>query len=212
MSKPAGVELRRWFTYMVAVLLFVNVAAVSGGLLTYTSVRSVTEKYQPFAMATRKAETFTALAQRDMFEYLSELSDSTDPAIKKIEQLSESIAEAKATAPTEDQAAAIGEIELLVGQYKLAVEQLPKALQGSKDWSRVEEIKVTAIRIGGEVSKRTGDMASWAQDEIRARNQRLTYLTTGAMVTFMVVLLISIVVLLALKHWWTRFQDSILGI
>lgn len=212
MSKPAGVQLRRWFTYMVALLLFANIAAVSGGILTYSSVHSVTKLYQPFAKATGDVERFTLLAQRDMYEYLSELSDSNESTVKNIERLLAAIAEAKAAAPTPKEAAAVSDLKNLADQYRLAVEQLPSALKGSRDWGRVEEIRSTAIRFGTEVAKNASGLATWSQDEIRSRNQTLALLTTGALVTFVAVFLASIVVLLALKHWWTRFQDMILGI
>ena len=212
MSKPAGVQLRRWFTYMVALLLFANLAAVTGGVLTYTSVHSVTDRYQPFAAAASASERFTLQAQRDMYEYLSELSDSNEIALKRIGQLLDSLDKAKLSAPNAEKENAVAEIKTLVERYRLAVEELPKALKGSRDWSRVEEIRRAAIQFGGEVVKRTGDLAAWSQDEIRYRNQTLAMLTTGAMVTFFVVLMLSVVVLLALRHWWTRFQDMLLGI
>lgn len=212
MEKPAGVQLRRWFTYMVALLLFANIAAVGGGVLTYNSVRKVTSTYQPFAEAAGKAERFTVVAQRDMYEYLSELSESVDSTLKNIDNAVAAIEEARAAAPSDDKANALAELKTIAGQYRLAVEQLPNAMKGSRDWQRVEEIRRTAIRFGGEVAKRTSDLAAWSQDEIRSRNQTLATMTTGALATFVVVFLLSIFVLLALRHWWTRFQEMLLGI
>lgn len=212
MEKPAGVQLRRWFTYMVALLLFANIAAVGGGVLTYNSVRKVTATYQPFAVAAGKAERFTVVAQRDMYEYLSELSESVDSTLKNIDNAIAAIEEARALAPSDDKAGALTELKTIAGQYRLAVEQLPNAMKGSRDWQRVEEIRRTAIRFGGEVAKRTRDLATWSQDEIRSRNQTLAMMTTGALATFVVVFLLSVFVLLALRHWWTRFQEMLLGI
>lgn len=212
MSRPAGQELRRWFTYMVALLLFVNIAAVAGGVLTYSFVHSVTDKYQPFSAAAAAAEKYTVLAQRDMYEYLSELSESNDSTLKNIDQLFAALDRAAQFAPTAEKASALTEIRTMAGQYRLAVEQLPAALKGSRDWSRVEEIRSSARRIGGSVAASTSTMAAWSQDQIRERNQTLSVLTTGAMVTFFIVLVLSVIVLLALRHWWTRFQDTLLGL
>lgn len=212
MEKPAGVQLRRWFTYMVALLIFANVAAVGGGVLTYIYVRSATMRYQPFADAAGSAEHFTVLAQRDMYEYLSELSDSNESTLKNIDRAISAIDEARAVAPSSDKEAALAELKTLAGQYRLAAEQLPNAMQGSRDWQRMEEIRRTAIRFGGEVAKRTGELANWSQGEIKSRNQTLTTMTFAALATFVVVFLLSVFVLLALRHWWTRFQETLLGI
>ena len=213
MEKPAaGVQLKRWFTFMVALLVFVNVAAVVCSIIIYTSVHTIAKRYQPFAAACNAAERYTILAQRDMYEYLSELSDSTKSTLRDIDLLIESMDEANKVAPGPEQEAALSEIKKLTGQYRLAVEQLPSVVSGSKDWGRMEEIRKTAVRYGGEVAKRTGDLSAWAQGEIRARNTTSAMITTVALVTFVVVMITSVVVLLILNHWWRRFQDMILGI
>jgi hypothetical protein len=212
MSKPAGVQLSRWFTYMVLLLLFVNVAAVAGSILIYRSVHAIAAKYQPFFVATSAVEQHIISAQRDMFEYLSELTDSPEAALKQLDALSGSIEQARAVAPTPEAEATLTEIKSLADRYRVAIEQLPAAMSGSRDWTRMKELGGTAARYGGEVAKKASDLASWAQAEIRGRNDTSSTITTLAMATFIVVLLASVGVILALLHWWKRFQDLILGI
>ena len=213
MSKPAGVQLSRWFTYMVLLLLFVNIAAVAGSIVIYTAVHDISSRYQPFAVATRSIESHIIAAQRDMFEYLSELSDSPDEALKNLDALSASIEEARAAAPGREAEASLDEIKNLADRYRVAVQQLPSAMVGgNRDWARMRELGGTAARFGGEVDKRASDLAAWAQAEIRSRSATSAAITTGALAVFVVVLLASVGVILALRHWWKRFQDMILGI
>lgn len=211
-GSAAGVKLRLWFIRMVAILIFVNIAAVTGAVVTQYTVSKVSKVYQPFAATSRAAERYTILAQRDMYEYLSELSDSPKSTLANIDHMVEALNEAVQYAPTEAQENALKELKTLAGQYRIAVEQLPNALSGSKDWGRVEEIRKTAIGYGGEAAKRAAALSSWAQDEIRDRNRAATTLSTVALIVFVAVMATSAVVLLALRHWWKEFQDMILGI
>ncbi len=211
MSKPAGVQLRRWFTYLVVLLLFVNIAAVVGSIVIYTSVHSVAATYQPFALATTEIEKEIISAQRDMFEYLSELTDSPEKAISHLDILDRTLQRAKERAPG-DKIKELEEIGRLAAKYRATIGQIPMLLQGSRDWSRVYELRASAIRFGGEVADRAATLAKWSNAEIEKRNGRSGLLTTVEMGTFVLVLGLSVVVLLALKHWWKRFQDLILGI
>lgn len=212
MSKPAGVQLKRWFTYMVVLLLFVNIAAVAGSVVINLTVQGVASQYQPFAISTKEVEQHILAAQRDMFEYLSELSDSTSKAQAELDQLASAVDQAKKYAPDAKTVAALEEIKTLSQQYRTAISQLPSVMEGSRDWSQIEEIRSTAVGFGGQVEELAGAMARTAQAEIRDRNQVSAMLTTFSMWTFILVLVLSVVVLIALRHWWKRFQDLILGI
>ncbi|TLN21306.1 hypothetical protein FDZ71_04030, partial [bacterium] len=79
-DRPAGVELRRWFTYMVALLIFVNVAAVAISIVINRAVKGVVAEYQPFAQAASEIERDVTAIQRDMYTYLFTGAGAKNPA------------------------------------------------------------------------------------------------------------------------------------
>jgi ABC-type multidrug transport system fused ATPase/permease subunit len=212
MGKPAGVQLKRWFIVMIVVLLLVSISSVLGAVLTRMTVLDVTEKYQPFQIATTQVEFEVVSAQRDMFEYISELSDTPDSALGHIDKLNEQISRAEALAPTADSKASLETLRTLAAQYRVAIEQLPSVMEGNRDWSRMEEMKSTAISYGDQAASLAAELSTWAQQKIQEKAAFSTFLTTAAMWGLIGLFIASMVVIAALVHWWKRFQDMMLGI
>jgi hypothetical protein len=212
MSKPAGVELRRWFTYMVLLLIFVNIATVIGSVIIFKSVDSIVSTYQPFSVHTSEIEQHVILAQRGMYEYLSEMSDSTKATLANVDDLKASIKRAEKFAPGPSQKESLKALDTLSSQYRMAIEQLPNAMEGSRDWSRVEEIRTTSVSYGEEAAKLASDLATEARKEINNRNATAQRVTTITLVVFIIVFFASFLVLLTLRHWWRTFQDTMMGL
>jgi hypothetical protein len=76
----------------------------------------------------------------------------------------------------------------------------------------MEEMKSTAIAYGNEASALASDLSLWAQGKIKEKAAFSTFLTTCAMWGLIGLFITSIVVVIALVHWWKRFQDMMLGI
>ncbi len=212
MGKPAGAQLKRWFNYLVLLLLVVNVSAVFGAVLTRITVLDVTDRYQPFQVATATVEMRVVSAQRDMFEYLSELSDSPDKALSQLDKLTGDIKTASLRAPENSVRPDLNELTALLGQYRTAIEQLPAIMEGERDWARLEEMSSTAIRYGDNAAKLASKLSVWAQAEIASAGRNTSLMTTIAMYGLIGLFAASLFVMMALKFHWKRFQDIMLGL
>ncbi len=211
MGKPAGIQIKRWFGMLVGLLLVVDLAALGGSFVISQSIRRVVAQAEPLASATAAIRAETLGAQRDLFRYLAEFVDDTTPALQHLDNVGPHVQVARAGVGTGLLANDLDEIEKSVERYRKVLELMPRTVEGSRDWSRLQEYSSTAIELGNAVEEISTRLAQAAQEEIRVRSRNANRAAAAAMWTSVGVFALSIFAILALRHWWKQFQELLLG-
>ncbi len=211
MSKPAGVQIRFWILFLGALLILVDLTALTGSLLVTRSIRVVSERTAPVAATTAAIRQEIMAAQNELFRYLAELSDDTTGAVAHINTLGRHLDTTRALDVSVEVLAELDTIQASTTRYRKVLALLPGTVAGARDWARLQEYSETAIRLGLEVEQRVGRLADQAQQEILAKNRDATRVANAAMWGSVGVLSVSLLALLALRHWWKRFEDTLLG-
>jgi len=206
-AKPAGVQIKNWFSLMVGLLIAVNLAALIGSLIVSRSVGRVGSEAVPLANLTARMRFKILEAQRDMYQYLAEFSDSTKPALEHLEELSRLVDEVRLIDYSSGVAAELREIEDSAERYRKVLELMPSSNEGSRDWTRLREYSATAVEQGNEAARRAQRLAESAQAEIRDSNSASYKISTAAMLTSICVLIASCLITFALLRWWKKLQD-----
>jgi len=211
-AKPAAVQIRWWLTFLVLLLVVVDLAALGGSLVISRSVRVVAAEAEPLASETAAIRHEILAAQRDLFRYLSEFADDATPALAHLAALAPHVAAARQVVGDEgDAAQELDAIQASAERYRKVLELMPRTVEGSRDWSRLQEYSATAIELGNAVEERATRMAEAAQAEIRQRSVAADRIARLAMWVTVGVFAVSAVAILILRHWWQRFEDVILG-
>lgn len=210
MAKPAAVQIQWWFRVLVLLLIAVDLAALAGSVLISRSVRVVAAEAEPLASATASIRHDILAAQRDLFRYLAEFSDDTSAALSHMAALTEHVKAARASASSEA-GRELDVIEQSAERYRKVLELMPRTAEGSRDWSRLQEYSATAIDLGNAVEDRATRLAEAAQAEIHQRSVAADRIATAATWAAVGVFAVSILAVLALRHWWKQFEDVILG-
>jgi hypothetical protein len=209
-AKPAAVQIQWWFRVLVLLLIAVDLAALAGSVLISRSVRVVAAEAEPLASATASIRHDILAAQRDLFRYLAEFSDDTSGALSHLTALTTHVKAARASASPEA-GRELDVIEQSAERYRKVLELMPRTAEGSRDWSRLQEYSATAIELGNAVEDRATRLAAAAQAEIHRRSVAADRIATAATWVAVGVLVVSILAVLALRHWWKQFEDVILG-
>ncbi len=212
MSRPAGVQIRRWFLLLVGLLLVTNVGALAASWLVERSVRSATEKAQPLLGATVAIRAEILAAQRDLFRYLAEFTPDVAPALSRLDNLEKLLEQARGLPGAEGFRPELDEIGRAADRYRKVLEILPRTVEGARDWNRIEEYGTMAVRLGTEVEKRADRLASLALARIRSNGEAAARLATWVRWASLGGLGVGLLTILALVRWWRRFQDMILGL
>lgn len=210
MAKPAAVQIQWWFRVLVLLLIAVDLAALAGSVLISRSVRVVAAEAEPLASATASIRHDILAAQRDLFRYLAEFSDDTSGALSHLAALATHVKAARASASPEA-GRELDVIEQSAERYRKVLELMPRTAEGSRDWSRLQEYSATAIELGNAVEDRATRLAEAAQAEIHRRSVAANRIATAATWVAVGVFAVSILAVLALRHWWKQFEDVILG-
>jgi hypothetical protein len=211
MGKPAGLQIRRWFGFLVSLLLVVNVLGLAGSIVISRSVRAVVEEAEPLANSTAFIQREILAAQRALFQYLAEFSDAPTAALGHLDAVKRRVAVMRANPLTPAVAAELDKIETSTDQYRKVLELLPRSNQGSRDWTRLQEYSSTAVNLGNAVEDRASRLAQAAQEEIRRRRDDMAHVALATLWTSIAALTASGLSVLALRHWWKRFEELILG-
>jgi len=209
-AKPAAVQIRWWFSFLVVLLIVVDLAALAGSLGISRSVKIVAAEAEPLASATASIRHEILAAQRDLFRYLSEFSDDTSSALGHLSALGPHV-EAARKAGSAEAGKELDSIEQAAERYRKVLELMPRTAEGSRDWSRLQEYSATAIELGNAVEERATRMAESAQAEIRRRSVASARVAAAATWAAVGVFVVSVGAVLALRHWWKQFEDVILG-
>lgn len=211
MARPAGVQIRRWFVLLVGLLIAVDLAALAGSLIVSRAVRGIVDQAAPLAAGTAAIRQEILFVQRDLFRYLSEFTGDTSGALEHLEALVERVAEAKTLNTSSEVASELETIKTNALRYRKVLELMPSTVGGSRDWSRLQEYSSTAVELGDTIEQRASRLAEAAQTEIHKRSNESAKVASLAIWACAGVLTASVVTILALRHWWKRFQDLILG-
>jgi len=211
-AKPPAIQIRWWLTFLVLLLAVVDLTALAGSFVISRSVRIVAAQAEPMAFATAAIRHEILAAQRDLFRYLSEFADDTAPALGHLTALQPYIAAARQVVGAEgDAAEELDAIQESAERYRKVLELMPRSVEGSRDWSRLQEYSSAAVELGNAVEERASRLAEAAQADIQHRSGAADRIARTAMWVTAGVFALSIVAILILRHWWQRFEDVILG-
>ena len=211
MSKPAGVQIRFWIRFLCLLLVLVDLTALIGSLMVTRSIRVVSERAAPVAASTAAIRNEIMAAQNELFRYLAELADDTSHAMSHLDALAVHVGSTRALDVSAEVKSELDTIQDSASRYGKVLALLPGTVEGARDWSRLQEYSETAIRLGLDVEQKVGRLADQAQQEILAKNREASRVAAAAMWGSVGVLTISLAALLALRHWWKRFEETLLG-
>ena len=212
MGKPAGVQIYRWFAFLVGLLIAVNLVGLAGSFVISRSVRAVVEEAEPLATSTASIQSEILAAQRDLFQYLAEFSDDPSAAVNRLNALTAKVREVRKLSVPDEVSAELESIERSAEQYRKVLELLPRTVQGSRDWTRLQEYSAKAVELGKGVEERSRRLAEAAQQEIRRRSKKAASVARAATWIAVAALIASGLSVASLRHWWKRFQEVILGL
>lgn len=211
MSKPVGVQIQRCFALLVGLILVVCIVAVTGSTVIFRSVRVVVDEAVPLADRTESLKHEILAAQQGLFRYLAEFSDDTSEVLRHLDRLAEVLAETDRLAASPQVREDLETIKTSAERYRKVVQLLPGTVSGSRDWSRLQEYSATAVALGTAVEEGATRLAESAQAEIQQRSGDSARIANAAMWISVAVFALSMVVILALRHWWKQFQELLLG-
>ncbi len=211
MAKPAGVQIRRWFFFLMVLLVGTNAGVLAGSWLVERAVTEAVRTAQPVVDTTGRIRAEILEAQREMFRYLAEFSDDVSDALAHLERVRAEVERARALPGARGMDDDLQAIEKGVEQYRKVLELLPAAAGGTRDWSRIQEYGSTAVRLGDAARDRAERLAQRALETIDARGNTALLVARGARWAAAATLGISVLTVIALARWWRRFQDVILG-
>ncbi len=212
MAKPAGVQIQRWFSLLVGLLVAVNVAALGGNFILSRSVGVVVERAEPLASATASIRHEILAAQRELFRYLAEFSDDTSAALGHLDALERQLAQARGIAVQDRVTSELDAIARSAERYRKVLELMPSTVEGSRDWTRLQEYSATAVDLGSAVEAGATRLAEAAQEEIHDRGRNAARIVSGAMWASAAVLTLSLITVVAFRISWRRLQDLILDL
>jgi len=211
MSKPAGVQIRFWILFLGALLVLVDLTALTGSIVVTRSIRAVSERAAPVAATTAAIRLEIMAAQNELFRYLAEMADDTKGALTYLDALDRHLETTRTLDVADTSREELKSIQASADRYRKVLQLLPGTVAGVRDWARLQEYSETAIRLGLEVEQMVGQLADQAQQEIQDKNRNATRVAQAAMWGSVGVLSVSVLALLALRHWWKRFEDTLLG-
>lgn len=211
MGKPAGLQIQRWFGFLVMLLLVVSGLGLAGGIVISRSVRAVVDEAEPLAQSTAFVQREILAAQRGLFQYLAEFTDTPAAALGHLDAVSKRVAEMRSGPLSPAVTAELDKIHEATDQYRKVLELLPHSTQGSRDWTRLQEYSATAVNLGNAVEERASRLAQAAQEEIRRRREGMARVAAITLWVSIGALAASAGSVVALRHWWKRFEELILG-
>ncbi len=212
MGRPAGVQIQRWFFLLVGLLLLVDGMLLGTSLVVERSIREAVRTARPLTDAAAAVRAEILAAQRDLFRYLAEFAESPDPALAHLDRLGERLRQARAVPGAEGFARELDAIGQSVDRYRKVLELLPGTVAGARDWNRIEEYGAAAVRLGAEVEQRAERLVAAALEEIRKSDAQAARLAAWARWAAAAALAVTLLIVLALARWWSRFQDTVLGL
>jgi len=144
-------------------------------------------------------------------DLLAQFSDAPTAALGHLAAIDRSVAEIRAHPRAAAVASELDKIQQSTDRYRKVLELLPRSEQGSRDWTRLQEYSSTAVSLGTAVEERASRLAQAAQEEIRRRRDDMAHVALAALWTSIAALTASGLSVVALRHWWKRFQELILG-
>ncbi|RMG86582.1 MAG: hypothetical protein D6708_14085, partial [Candidatus Dadabacteria bacterium] len=130
MAKPAGVQIRRWFFFLMVLLVGTNAGVLAGSWLVERAVTEAVRTAQPVVDTTGRIRAEILEAQREMFRYLAEFSDDVSDALAHLERVRAEVERARALPGARGMDDDLQAIEKGVEQYRKVLELLPAAAGG----------------------------------------------------------------------------------
>lgn len=207
MSKPAGVQIRRWFSFLVGLLLVVNVCALTGWLFVAHAIRTVVEEAEPLALSASTLQRELLAAHSELFQYLGDFTPSPDKSLAHLDAVVAVLGQLRENPLSRGIALELDEMQLGTAQYRNVVEALLHTVPGSRGRLRIRACKAAAGNLEGLAEK----VVQAARREISQRSRSTERAAVAALWACVLASLASVVGIFALRHWWKRFQDQILG-
>ncbi len=205
---PPGVQIKRWLTILTILIVLIDFIA-AGSLFVVNNLMSViVGRYEPLVMYSGDIASSVYKLHTGLYQYLAEYRRDTVQLQGEVQKLRETIKQALQL-PEAASLADLKEIDVTLEKYGKALQMLPK-IGTFTNWKEVEEVKNSAVALGGQVEELAAKMKSHSYQQIAEKAARSRQIATTAMYVFLAFFLLSMVIVVLLFFWWRDFQEMIL--
>lgn len=215
MSKPAGVQIKRWFLTLVLLLLVVNIISVASLYVVYTKIDDIKAAYQPVMNSSSIINENIMTAQLDLYKYLSDYQDNLSPVYastgnltKELKEINRIVVEKSITLDVNQ----LNEILDSTQRFEKAIKQLETVNEksGTVDWDKVNELRRSAVESGTEAFNKAKAVNNDVNLLITKHNIRVTLIALIVVCVLFIFLIVSVIIMIQLLYWWRKFEDLIL--
>jgi hypothetical protein len=205
---PPGVQIKRWLTILTLLIIVIDFIAAGSLFLVNNLMSVIVSRYQPLVMYSGDIASSVYRLHTGLYQYLGEYRQDTVQLQGEVQKLRETIKQALAQEAAAD-LASLQEMDLALEKYGKALQMLPK-IGTVTNWKELEEIKNTAVALGGQVEELAAKMKSHSYEQIAQKAERSRQIATAAMYIFIAFFVLSLVIVILLFVWWRDFQEMIL--
>jgi hypothetical protein len=210
-GKPAGVQIKRWLTVLVAAMVALDLIAAASLLTLQRSITRIHERYQPVLVSAGEISTLVHQAQSSLYKYLGEYLPDTQEAAALTASLERTIAAALTQEAGAEWRADLEAIRASLDKYRVVVNNLPR-IGGVTNWSEVNELRSQAMDLGLSMERAAGKLKADAVAKIGEQAQASLRLSSLAVYLFLGFFGLTILITILLFFWWKNFQDMILNL
>src|SRR5512138_2942816 len=168
---PPGIQIKRWVTILTLLIIVIDIIA-AGSLFVVTNLMTVTVgRYQPLVMYSGDIASSVYRLHTGLYQYLGEYRQDTVQLQGEVQKLRETIKQALAEEAAADLGASLQEIDTTLEKYGKALQLLPK-IGTVTNWKELDEIKNTAVALGGQVEELAAKMKSHSYEQIAQKAHR----------------------------------------
>ncbi len=207
-DKPPGVQIKGWMTILTTLIIGIDVIAAVSIFLVTNLMGNVMTKYEPLLIYSGDIAASVSRVHTGLYQYLAEFRQDTVQLEAEIVKLRETIGEALKLEAAAD-VADLREIDVTLEKLQKTVTLLPK-IGSNVNWKEVEEVRNTAVALGGKVEELAANMKQHSTQQITEKAQRSRAISSIALYVFVAFLALSVVIIIMLLIWWKDFQEMIL--
>jgi hypothetical protein len=206
----AGVQIKKWFTTLIALIFFLDGVGMVGLFLMRGSIRTIALEAQPLITTAEEINRGNLEARVILYRYLGESLDSPAGAMTHLENIQKAAERGLALTKSEGLRGAFDTIAKQSQQYALVISSLPDSSQGSIDWGSINELTTKAREVSDAMLKLSGEVKQQSQREIETAIGAAQKVAAATTTLFLGFLVVSLVIVAMMLYWWRKFQEMIL--
>ncbi len=216
MTKPAGVQIKRWFVTLVILLSIVNLISVVSLFIVYNRIDEIKSAYQPIVKSSSVINARIMSAETDLYKYLAEYQNNLSSVYNKTNALIIELNRIK-NIINEYNLQDSMDMNLLEGiivsteTFVEAIKRLESMKkQEKKNWELIDDLNNEAMEMGAETLRKAAIVSSKANLLINKHNIKVRKIALTVVSILFVFLIVSVIIMVQLLHWWRTFEDLIL--